>query len=490
MNKKVVVGAVLLVPLYVAASWGLGRAAHARFDQFESLANVNGTAIFKVAERTYTPGIFSSEERFTFELNKEIFGGILDAHDHDTDDFDAYEDDDFDLEDASDEFAAAPSSVELPRFTVLHKVQHGPLPGFRSLGLARIESTLELSEEARAVLAKVIGDEEPVRVATLIGFTGSGSSTVKSPAFEYQDEGEKLSWQGFEGTFDYGRNIDWIECDAKAPGMKVTSASGGLIAELGEVSFDCDLERAFDSLYSGTAAVKIASLRHTSTEESMRIEQISYVTKVRKDGDYLDLALDFGTGNIEVEGFAMNDLRYDLSIDHVHGPTYAAMQRAMEEAVASSIANPAAAANVLTALGEYVPRFLEHSPQLVINRIGFSMPEGEAGLKGTVQFKDLTQDDLSMGASMALLAKLEASVDFWLTEGLLTRDWTRAAMNTDASDGPTTAEKLAMMQMQIAQLEQQGYISRNGDRLESHIEFKNSALTANGQPIGPMGGVQ
>lgn len=489
MNKKVVLGAaVLLVPVYVAASWGLGRAAHARFDDFEKLANVNGTSIFKVADRTYTSGIFTSEERFTFELNKEIFGGVLESDGHDVDDFDSDEDDGVALEDAADEFVE-PGSTELPRFTVLHKVQHGPLPGFRALGLARIESTLELSEEARAVIAKVIGDQEPIRVTTLIGFTGSGSSTIKSPAFDYQDESEKLSWQGFEGTFDFGRNIDSLECDAKAPGMKVTSASG-LIAELGEISFDCDLERAFDSLYVGTAAVKIASLRHTSAEESMRVGQISYVTNARKDGDFVDTTLDFGMSNLELEGFAMDDLRYDLSLNHMHGPTYAAMQRAMEEAVASSIADPAAATNVLAVFSEYLPKFLEHSPQLVINRIGFSMPQGEAGLKGTIQFKDLTQDDFAAGIGMALLAKLDASLDLWLSEGLLTSEWTGTAMNAEASDGPSTAEKIAMMQMQVAQLEQQGYIGRNGDRLESRIEFKNGALTANGQPIGPMGGVQ
>ncbi len=489
MNKKVVLGAaVLLVPLYVAASWGLGRAAHARFDQFENLANVSGTSIFKVADRAYTPGIFTSEERFTFELNKEIFGGVLGSDGHDVEDFESYEEGDADLNEAADEFVA-PSSAELPRFTVLHKVQHGPLPGFRALGLARIESTLEMSDEVRAVITKVIGDQEPIRVTSLIGFTGAGSSTINSPAFEYQDEGEKLSWQGFEGTFDYGRNIDSLECDAKAPGLKVTSAIG-LIAELGEISFECDLERAFDSLYIGTAAVKIASLRHTSAAESMRVEHISYVTNARKDGDYVDMAFDFGMSNLELEGFAMDDLRYDLSLNHMHGPTYAAMQRAMEEAVASSIANPADAANVLAVFSEYLPRFLEHSPQLVINRIGFSMPQGEAGLKGTIQFKDLAQDDFAAGIGMALLAKLDASVDLWLSEGLLTSEWTGTAMNAEASDGPSTAEKIAMMQMQVAQLEQQGYIGRNGDRLESRIEFKNGALTANGQPIGPMGGGQ
>ncbi len=493
MNKKVVLGAaVVLVPVYVAASWGLGRAAHAHFDRFEQSLNEQAVAIFKIADRTYTPGVFTSEERFTFELNKEIFGEIFESKgDDDVGELDSLDGDDAELQDATDEYVARGSN-ETPRITVLHKIQHGPLPGFRSLGLARIESTLELSEAVRAEIAEVLGDNEPLLVTSLIGFTGAGSSTITSPAFEYDDDGEKLSWQGFEANFNYGRDISSLECDFKAPGMELTDKNG-VNARLGEISFVCDLERAFDSLYVGTAAVNIAFMHHAGPAESVEIEQISYATDIRKDGDYVDMGLDLGVGRMVMEGFTINDVRYDLAINHLHGPTYAAMQRELEESVAASATNdPAGTAGLFAAFGEYLPQLLEHSPQLVIERIGFSMPEGETGLKGTIQLKDFTRDDLAEGGSMALLAKLDASVDVWMSAGLLTRDWTRTAPNAqeDVSDGPSAAEKIEMMQMQVAQLEQQGYIKRSGDRFESHIEFKSGALTANGKPLGPMGGGQ
>lgn len=491
MNKKVVIGAiVLLVPLYVAASWGLGRSAHAQFDAFEQRWNAQPVAILKITERTYTPGVFTSEERFTFELNEEFFGELLESK-GEAAGIDSLESDTAELEDAADESVAS-DSVEFPRLTVLHKVQHGPFPGFRSFGLARIESTLELSEEARAEIAEVFGEKEPLFATTLIGLTGAGSTTVSSPAFELDKDGEKLSWQGVEGKVDFGRNLSSLECDLKAPGMELTE--NGTTARLGELSFECDLERAFDSLYMGTAAIRIASMHHATPTESMQVEQISYATDMRKNGDYFDMALAAGVGSMAMKGLTMSELRYDLAFNHLHGPTYAAMQRKMEESMTGSALNDtnASAAALVAALGEYVPQLLEHSPQLVINRIGFSMPEGEAGFKGTIQLKDFSKDDLANGTTMALLTKLDASADLWLSEALLMRDWTTGASATadEVSEGPSAAEKLAMMQMQVAQLEQQGYITRSGDRLESHIEFKNGALTANGQPLGPMAGAQ
>lgn len=490
MNKKVVVGAaVLLVPLYVAASWGLGRASHARFDNFEQKWNEQPMGILKIVERTYTPGLFASEERLTFELNEELFGKLFESK-GELAGLESLERDVAELEDAAGERAAS-FSGEIPRLTVLHKVQHGPFPGFRSFGLARIESTLELSEEARAEIAELVGEKEPLFATTVIGLTGAGSTIVTSPAFELHEDGETLSWQGFEGKVDFGRNLSSLACDLKAPGMEL-EGNDGTSARLGEMSFECDLERAFDSLYIGNAAIKIASMHHATPTESMQIEQISYATDVRKNGDYFDMGLDAGIGSMAIKDLTMTDLRYDLALNHLHGPTYAAMQRKMEESIAgSALADPNASAALVAVLGEYVPQLLEHSPQLVIDRIGFSMSEGEAGLKGTIQLKDFAKDDLAKG-TMALLAKLDASADLWLSEGLLMRDWTSGASNAadEVSDGPSAEEKLAMMQMQIAQLEQQGYITRAGERLESHIEFKDGALTANGKPLGPMGGAQ
>lgn len=481
------VAAVLLVPAYVAASWGLGRATHARFDAYEQQLNRQPMALLKIAERKYTPGVFSSEERITFELNQDLFGKIFKGEDPQSEDISFEEDEEASLEEAVDQSLPAAAASEPVRVTILNKVQHGPLPGFRSFGLARIETSLSLSEEMRAKVAEVLGDKDPLLVTTVHGFTGAGSSTLTSPAFDIETDGKKLSWKGFEGTFSYGRNINSFECDMRAPGMDLTDQNG-VHMQMGEIAFDCDLERAFDDLYLGTAALTLASLHRSAAgaEKPMKIEQIRYAVDTRKNGDYVDMGVAVGMGTMEVEDIAVTDVHYDFALNHVHGPTYAAMQRKLQDVTATgALGDPTGSLAVMGVFGEFLPQILEHSPQLVIDRIGFAMPEGEAGLKATLQLDNFTKDDMANGGTMALLGKLNASADIWFSEGLLTRDWQRPASDETGKDANAT-NKVEMMKMQVAQLEQQGYIRREADRLESHIEFKNGALTANGKPIGPM----
>lgn len=470
MNKKVVLGVVLAVPVYVAVSWGLGRAAHAQFDAFEQKWNAQPMAFVTIAERSSTSGIFSSEERLTFELNPKLSGAVSAPH-------------------ARDEGASS-DEVGDTRFTVVNKIQHGPLPGLRSFGLARIETTLELSEETRAGIAEMIGDKEPLLVTTVLGITGAGTSRVTSPAFEADLDGAKVSWQGIEGKLAYDRDFDRLDCNVVAPGMEVAGGPA-MQMQMRELSFDCDLERAFGNLYIGTAGLKVASVSQTGPDPatSMAFENLAYAADIRRDGDYMDVGANFGVGRFALGELTMTDLRYELSFNHVHGPTYSVMQRKLEEASATLAAQDQGPPRAFVAvLGEFLPQLLEHSPQLVINRIGFAMPEGEAGLTGTLQLDNFRKEDLEGGSFFALLGKLDATADVWMSEGLLARDWTQNA-SAQTSDGPSAAEKLALMRMQVAQLEQQGFLKRNGDRLESHIEFKSGLLTANGLPLGgPMGG--
>ena len=76
MNSKAIIGAsaaAVLVVGYVGASWALGRAVHSGFDTWEQELAKQPLALVKVAERKYTPGVFSSVEEVTFELNRQFF---------------------------------------------------------------------------------------------------------------------------------------------------------------------------------------------------------------------------------------------------------------------------------------------------------------------------------------------------------------------------------------------------------------------------------
>jgi uncharacterized protein YdgA (DUF945 family) len=258
---------------------------------------------------------------------------------------------------------------------------------------------------------------------------------------------------------------------------------------MGTLKVTCEGKRVFDALYDGTVNFELASLEASAKggRPPMRMQKLSYSSDVSSDGEYIDMALKAGVGALNYMQVDMSDVKYHLSVRHLHGPTYAALARKMQNMTLSSMSgDPTASLAIAGAFAEYGPQLLEHSPQLVIDHIGFSMPEGEFGIKGTAELAGFTKDDFATPQSRAaLLGKIVANADVWVSEGLLNKDWSR----TNVSDTPAPPaedqgpSRVEAMRQQVAAFEQQGFVTRKDGQLHSHIEFKGGQLTANGKPL-------
>jgi uncharacterized protein YdgA (DUF945 family) len=483
VNKSVIgaSAAAVLVVGYVGASWGLGRMVHSGFDNWEQELAQRPNGILKVAERKYTPGVFSSVEEVTFEFNRAFFDQAMKSRrqraQQENGDLDE------DAEDAADEPKAP------VHFTLRNEVTHGPLPGFTSIGTGRIHTTVLWSKEVREELDKVLPGREPVEVSTLLGLLGSMSSHITSPAFDFKDEKTTVAWKGFEGDFSVGRNLGTMDCDATAPGFSVvdTDGKGGKLEKL---KITCEGKRIFDALYDGTINFEVANFETSSKDAAtaLRFRNLSYATDVRADGEYIDMALKATIGALSVAQTDLSDIKYHFTLRHLHGPTYAALTRKMQNMTLSTVGgDPTASLAIAGAFAEYGPQLLEHSPQLVIDRIGFSTPEGELGIKGTAELEGFTKDDFATAQSRAaLIGKIVANADVWFSEGLLNKDWSKTNVSNQAAPPAEQAQgpsKVEAMRQQVAALEQQGFVTRKDGQFRSHIEFKGGQLTANGKPL-------
>jgi uncharacterized protein YdgA (DUF945 family) len=226
------------------------------------------------------------------------------------------------------------------------------------------------------------------------------------------------------------------------------------------------------------------------------MDDLTYTVRASAKGDYYDAALDARVGSFVMDKVTITDLAYQLALNHLHGKTLAAMAKQYQEMTKTMVFNdPMAGLQVAGLLGEYGPMLLQHSPELVIERIGFRMPEGEFGIKGSLKVLEISQEELqALQSPMQLLSKVDAAFDLWLSQGLLEKDWSALTSGEDGSadepvegvgEAPSTHnQSVEMMRQQVAAMEQAGYVTRKGDRLESRIEFRNGALTANGKPLG------
>jgi uncharacterized protein YdgA (DUF945 family) len=315
---------------------------------------------------------------------------------------------------------------------------------------------------------------------------GGSSSHITSPPFDFKDEKTTLGWKGFEGDFSVGRNLGTIGCDATAPGLSIHDAQGAG-AKLDTLKLTCEGKRVFDALYTGTVNFEIAEIEGSSKGAApLRVQKLSYSSDVRAEGDYLDMAMKLGVGALRFMQYDLSDVKYHVSLRHLHGPTYAALTRKMQNSAMASIGgDPTASLALAGAFAEYGPQLLEHSPQIVIDRIGFSAPEGEFGIKGTAELAGFKKDDLATDQSRAaLMRKVVASSNVWISEALLNKDWSAQTQKTEVSNGePAGPGKVEALRQQIAAFEQQGFVTRKDGQIHTHIEFKGGALTANGKPL-------
>jgi hypothetical protein len=121
---------------------------------------------------------------------------------------------------------------------------------------------------------------------------------------------------------------------------------------------------------------------------------------------------------------------------------------------------------VVAPLRKYGAELLQYDPEFVIDRIGVATPDGNGFLKGVLRARGATPEDLQAGF-MALVAKLEADIHIEVAQKLI--------------------EKLPSGATSAGAAVDAGYLQRAGDKLVSHIEFKQGELKVNGKAQGIPG---
>jgi uncharacterized protein YdgA (DUF945 family) len=450
-----------LAATYPGLAWYSGKTVEARLKTYQERMLAQAPYL-TVASRTYERGIYRSSEEITYEFGRGMFAAIAAAAA------------------ASGKPSSAPGSVT---FTVRSRIVHGPLPGFGPPALARIDTEFVMSDAVKQALAKAFGERKPIEIVTLLDFQGGGETKVSSPAFDGFSigvKGETLSWKGLNATVKFGPDLAWAKLHGEAPGMEVKSPAGES-AKFEQISLDSNSQLAFEDLYIGDASATVKSVRVEPGPEgapgpqNMSMDGLAYSARIDRKEEFLDVGARFGIASMDVQPAKLSDLHYDLTLKHLHGPTLAALMRTFRKTLAEGAAAAGGAGDEAFAkeLRRVGVELLKRDPELVIDRISFAMPEGDAKLSGNVRLVGFDEADLDgAGAPMALVQKLDARIDAAVSEALLEK--------LVAAGGGA-----AQWEQQLAAFEEQGYVTRADGRLSTRIEFRQGALTLNGKAFTP-----
>jgi len=455
---------IIVAVLLVCAPLGMGRIAASRIDRgLDKL--VKQAPYIKVAERKWTWGWFHSEQQVTFEFD-------LPRMLHSPKPVTALAD-------------ATPPLIAPVRFTVHSNVSHGPVLGSSGLGLAKLDSTLVIGDDIRKKVEGIFGPGDIVQISTRMGFFGGGTTTlsgkgrtVQLSKFGKADTKGTLAWGDFSLVLSLGRNASTYEVRGRQPRLEITDTEGGNHMLLANLAVDGSGSRVTKDLYDGGAVLGIGKVAVTTARTStFEMQSIKYGLNTSKRGDFMNYALQVGTGAIkarelEAKGLVLKEVHYDMTLRHLHIETMQKMMEAMRTVYAKNYGSAGATpaelqAAMLQPLKEHGIELIKHDPELSLDRIGLTTPEGEGIIKGLIKLEGVTDEDLAAGV-MAIVPKINADLTIEIAQAML--------------------EKIPSGATAVGMGIDQGYLKRENGKLVSHIEFKHGGLTVNGKAPA-MGGL-
>ena len=238
MNKTVIVAAIAVVVVAAAPAvtgWVVERGSEERLE-----AATDAIPLLSVNSHTYRRGWFSSDETITFELLKgmRLPAAVSPA--------------------AADSAAPAPRPPFL--ITIHNSIQHGPLPGLSSIGLARVESQVTFAAGVATPAAPPSGFAWP-KIETELGLFGGGRTTLTSKAYAEAalKDHSHLTADPVEFGIDFGRHLDRFDVDWKAPHVLVRDDDGSKF-ELSGLRMTAHDHRVLRTLYGGDSELTIGAV--------------------------------------------------------------------------------------------------------------------------------------------------------------------------------------------------------------------------------------
>ena len=513
--KKIVSVVVVLVLLLVVAPWGIGRVAEKRINA--GLDQVVAQAPYlKVVERKWTGGWFRSEQEVTFEVFGDLFRAMetleksqgTQAPPVEADIVEPAEESPPPVKgtkaekeaarkaaeeaaaaeaarQAEEEAAAAAAAAEAAeppkpiRFTVRNEILHGPVLWTAGFGIAKVNTRLVLDEEIRKKIAGIFGTEEPVHLTSRVGFLGGGTTRFwgEGQKIKLKEDSGTITYDDFRLDVGYSSNFDDLEYDGQWPRLVFDDPTINSSMLVDGMTLTGKTERTRGDLYDGEIRFAIDKVSITDPEKAVTsIEGIHYIVGSKTQDDFVSVSAKLGSGKVVNKSLKeikldLNEVHYDFTVRRLHAETLEKFTASIKDMYTKPMTTPEdVQVNFIEPLKVHGLALLSHDPEFALDRLGIVTPEGEGVIKGVIKLVGITAEDFGENGTFALLNKIEADLTVEVPQKLLEK----------LPNGATGAGFAV----------DQGFAKREGEKLVSHIVYKNMKVTVTGKdvPIPGLGG--
>ena len=474
---------------YPAAAYLSGMRLETKLTQTSDAATMFPT--IKVVKHNYQRGLFSSVQESTYEFslpNSDKISAMSLAEDEEADGAtDTPDDDDNEPTDPS---RLIPRPVTKPlQFTVINRIQHGPIPGILGIGAGKIDTDIVLPEEAQADLKKIFGDKKFLNIRTILNYGGGGTVLADSPAINTTigRTQDKLHWKGIkiEASFDEGYHkfnyklqTDGAEIEAKDP------KDEALIHhfQIGKIMFSGDNQRAYPKSFIllGNTAFSVDSINYSSSanaDSGFSLAKLLVSSTTTLKNDLIDMSLKMGVDQLQANKKDIGAIHYDYSLKRLHAPSVQKFYDTFLK-LDNNIQDPQQVLALQKSMKQLGLDILKHDPVLALDRLSLTGKNGEVKASADVKIVNFQPEDFEN--PMLILPKLESKGQISIAEALV-----QELIENTQTDPNARSMAMNMFNMQLANLETQGYVKRDGKNLQSQLLWSKGKLSINGKPYPP-----
>ncbi len=438
--KKFLIALLLVVLLYPAIPWLLGRTIEQRVGEYTEQIQQQLPYV-SIVQTQFTRGWYSSTQDITI-------GG-----------------------------AAPVVGVPGSQVTIHNVIHHGPICGLACIGLARVETHFVFPATAQASVAKIFGKAEPVTIETRLHLLGGLTTTLASPPLSdvALDGGARVTSSGLSFTVEQGARADGLAMHGDLAQIRYRDR-GATAIELDGASFESHSQRLLRSLYAGDGAFTVHKLAVDGLPQgSFSVSDLHVTTRTSAEADakaggaagFVAVTVQFGTGEIATKPLTLTSTDFDFSYRHLNADALESLTAALGAVNHDAATLPAQRGEKLAAvLRDKAPALLLQDPVFTVDRLHMQDAGGALLVTGSVRLAGFAAADLGPAAEpKALLQKLQVSLDLTCDQAFL----------ASVPNGPVlTAQLQAFVQQGLATLEH--------GQFHSKLAFADGKLTFNGQP--------
>jgi uncharacterized protein YdgA (DUF945 family) len=338
--------------------------------------------------------------------------------------------------------------------------------------LATVRTTWVPTPQVKAVLAKVLGDKEPIVLDTAVMWNDATHTTGTIAAFSVPDaqfSGGTISLDtAKDGKFDFAMAVDSLAAtDTDAPGdaaqpvimkgMKIGST--GVLSPDG-IAWDSKFHLGIDSVSTDSGHVGGLMVSGQSALVGAAMN-----ASVGIDIKTVDIA------ELPPAAKGMRDLKLHYQLDGLDAKALTAITQQLRDAQKTN-PDPEQLKQVATmALMTHLPDLLNHGVTLQLNPVGFDTDAGKVAFNLAI--------NLPAGHGQQLLSNPMGVVDVLTIKGGYSAP--QALVNAVLSESGKEAEE-----GQLNQLIQGGYLNANQGIVSTSFAFEQGKLSINGKPANEL----